>query len=152
MLVEKIPQSTSTIFGMHSGDVTASDSQWIIHLGLRPDGALEFTSNRETIVFPKAILPRSRWVHVTIVHYPHRATNPSFRMLPSYAKRSFLDVLHILQEYSLMDSGAKQPTGYTPGRNQSLGRQHMSWGTRAKMQALAGVSHQHTLSHSHYVS
>lgn len=50
-------------------------------LRLRTDGKLELQSsaNREAAVCLKSPISKMRWTHVTLVHYPHRASNPSIR-------------------------------------------------------------------------
>jgi hypothetical protein len=58
----------------------------LFKLSLRHDGQLELTStgNREATVFSKSNVPKVRWTHVTLVHYPHRVSNPSIRMTLFY--------------------------------------------------------------------
>ncbi|KAJ3575407.1 hypothetical protein NP233_g1115 [Leucocoprinus birnbaumii] len=58
------------------------DSKPIITLRVRSDGKLELstTSNRSPIVFSKATIRKSRWVHIAFVHYPSRSSNPSIRL------------------------------------------------------------------------
>ena len=53
----------------------------VLRLSLRRDGKLELrsTGNREAGVFSASNLPKARWTHVTLVHYPHRVSNPSIR-------------------------------------------------------------------------
>jgi hypothetical protein len=76
LLFEKLPtEGLYSIFGLRV------PSGWIIQLALRPDGTLELVSSghKEAFVFSKAPLPVSRWFHLTLVHHPHRATNPTVR-------------------------------------------------------------------------
>lgn len=53
----------------------------LLTLSLRRDGKLELSStgSRDPSVFSKSNLPMARWTHITLVHYPHRASNPSIR-------------------------------------------------------------------------
>lgn len=51
-------------------------------LRLRSDGKLELSSssNRDSVIFSKATIRKSRWMHLALVHYPSRSSNPSIRM------------------------------------------------------------------------
>jgi hypothetical protein len=55
----------------------------LLTLSLRRDGKLELrsTGNRGPAVFSKSNISKTRWTHVTLVHYPHRVSNPSIRKI-----------------------------------------------------------------------
>ncbi|KAI5118373.1 hypothetical protein M0805_008701 [Coniferiporia weirii] len=77
MWVERFPSSTAqVIFKIES------KSRVLIQLSLRLDGVLELRSsgNDEMAVLEQAKVVRGKWTHLTMVHYPHRATNPSIRV------------------------------------------------------------------------
>ncbi|KAI0067044.1 beach-domain-containing protein [Artomyces pyxidatus] len=56
-------------------------SRTVFTLKMRTDGRLELWSYGQPLpgVVTKSSFPKSRWFHVTIIHYPHRGTNPSLR-------------------------------------------------------------------------
>ncbi|KAL1717715.1 beach-domain-containing protein, partial [Schizophyllum commune] len=49
-------------------------------LRLRPDGRLQVDCDGNNTILGKSKLPKARWVHVALVHYPHRKTVPSIRL------------------------------------------------------------------------
>jgi hypothetical protein len=64
--------------------VSLSTPRQIIALSLLPEGKLHFLStqsstNTNGAVLPSACIQPMRWTHLTLVHYPHRASNPSIR-------------------------------------------------------------------------
>ncbi|KII85493.1 hypothetical protein PLICRDRAFT_44793 [Plicaturopsis crispa FD-325 SS-3] len=82
-----------------------------ITLSLRPDGKLELqtTGSRNIALFPKSTIAKSRWTHIVLVHYPHRASSPNIRL--------FMDgVLHDTMNlpYPRIESAAQTGT-YTLG-------------------------------------
>ncbi|RXW16665.1 hypothetical protein EST38_g9189, partial [Candolleomyces aberdarensis] len=54
----------------------------LISLCVRPDGKVQLCSSSEQDkpFVSTAGLRKNRWVHLTLVHYPHRGTNPSIRL------------------------------------------------------------------------
>jgi hypothetical protein len=73
--IKELPASTHPIFTARIGART------MMTFSLRGDGKLELgtSSNREVGVFRKSNVYRMRWTHITLVHYPHRASNPTIR-------------------------------------------------------------------------
>jgi len=62
-------------------------SRVFLQLSLRNDGLLELLSagNKEPQVLDKARISKARWTHVAFLHHPHRASNPTIRMLLYHA-------------------------------------------------------------------
>lgn len=58
-------------------------SRVFLQLSIRQDGLLELLSagNKEPQVLDKAKISKARWTHVAFLHHPHRASNPTIRML-----------------------------------------------------------------------
>lgn len=58
-------------------------SRRLFQLSIRPDGKLRLSSSGQPDKEPPfactAAVRKNRWVHITMVHYPHRGTNPSIR-------------------------------------------------------------------------
>lgn len=58
-------------------------SRRLVQLAIRPDGKLQLCSSGQGEKEPPftctAAVRKNRWVHLTMVHYPHRGTNPSIR-------------------------------------------------------------------------
>ncbi|KAI0049337.1 beach-domain-containing protein [Auriscalpium vulgare] len=56
-------------------------SRTLFSLKIRTDGRLELWSFGQQVpgVVTKASFPRGRWFHISVIHYPHRGTNPSLR-------------------------------------------------------------------------
>jgi hypothetical protein len=75
--IKEMPTTTHPIFSARL------NARTILTLSLRGDGKLELstTSNRDVGVFRKSNVHKMRWTHVTLVHYPHRASNPTIRAL-----------------------------------------------------------------------
>ncbi|KAJ7130393.1 beach-domain-containing protein [Mycena epipterygia] len=74
--IKELPTTTHPIF------TARLNSRTILELSLRGDGKLELstTANREVGVFRKSNVHKMRWTHITLVHYPHRASNPTIRL------------------------------------------------------------------------
>ncbi|KAJ7700350.1 beach-domain-containing protein [Mycena rosella] len=74
--IKELPATTHPIFSAQI------NSRSILTLSLRGDGKLELstTANRDVGVFRKSNVHKMRWTHVTLVHYPHRASNPTIRL------------------------------------------------------------------------
>ncbi|KAJ7337518.1 beach-domain-containing protein [Mycena albidolilacea] len=74
--IKELPASTHPIFTARIGART------MVTFSLRGDGKLELgtSSNREVGVFRKSNVYKMRWTHITLVHYPHRASNPTIRL------------------------------------------------------------------------
>lgn len=90
-------------------------------LSIRPDGKLEIWSYGQKIpeLVSKMSFPKSRWIHLALLHYPHRISNPTIRL--------FVD--GVLNEtanwaYPRPDSTAQTGT-YTIGDDSDDAR--MSW-------------------------
>jgi hypothetical protein len=77
LYISSVPGSKFALFTFQIGDKT------LISLSLRQDGTLELasTANKEAIMFSRTQFHQCRWTHVTLVHYPHRASNPTIRKL-----------------------------------------------------------------------
>ncbi|KAL1744917.1 beach-domain-containing protein [Schizophyllum fasciatum] len=72
---ERYPDGTMhTLFSVTLG------SRKPLALRLRPDGRLQVDCDGNNTILAKSKLPKARWVHVALVHYPHRRTNPSVRL------------------------------------------------------------------------
>ncbi|EPQ51421.1 beach-domain-containing protein [Gloeophyllum trabeum ATCC 11539] len=54
----------------------------LVRLSVRADGKLQLrsTGNGEMFVSAKPRVHKSRWIHITLVHYPHRVSNPTIRI------------------------------------------------------------------------
>ena len=73
---ERYPDGTMhTLFSVTLG------SRKPLALRLRPDGRLQVDCDGNNTILGKSKLPKARWVHVALVHYPHRKTVPSIREL-----------------------------------------------------------------------
>ncbi|KAJ7439485.1 beach-domain-containing protein [Mycena latifolia] len=74
--VKELPATTHPIFSARL------NSRMILTLSLRGDGKLELgtSANRDVGVFRKSSVHKMRWTHITLVHYPHRASNPTIRL------------------------------------------------------------------------
>ncbi|KAK7042535.1 hypothetical protein R3P38DRAFT_3448691 [Favolaschia claudopus] len=74
--VKELPTTTHPIF------TARLNARTMLTFSLRGDGKLELgtSSNREVGVFRKSNVHKSRWTHITLVHYPHRASNPTIRL------------------------------------------------------------------------
>ena len=76
--IEKLPaRGASTLFTF------CTAGRKLLTFSLRHDGKLELrsTGNRDAAVFSKSNLPKTRWTHVTLVHYPHRVSKPTISMI-----------------------------------------------------------------------
>lgn len=62
------------------------DSSRLISLEIRPDGKLSFksTMQEKPAVFPRAVITKARWTHLTLVHYTHRSHSPTIRQCPPF--------------------------------------------------------------------
>lgn len=118
LYIEQLPSGTScTIFSAVSKD----DS--LLKLSLRDDGLLELRSsgNKESAVFQQARLPKGKWTHVTLIHHPHRASNPTIRI--------FLDGLLVESRqwpYPRTDSTTQVITYSVGGKNTDT-KSVMNW-------------------------
>ncbi|KAJ6565477.1 beach-domain-containing protein [Mycena vulgaris] len=74
--IKELPATTHPIFSARL------NSRTIVSLSLRGDGKLELStsSNRDVGVFRKSNVHKMRWTHITLVHYPHKASNPTIRL------------------------------------------------------------------------
>ncbi|KAF5370942.1 hypothetical protein D9615_009793 [Tricholomella constricta] len=56
-------------------------SKSILTLTLHPNGCVQLSTsgNHDPAVFSSAKLHKFRWTHLTLVHYPHRASSPTIR-------------------------------------------------------------------------
>ncbi|KZT25814.1 beach-domain-containing protein [Neolentinus lepideus HHB14362 ss-1] len=74
---EKLPQSDpQPVFTFRIA------SHALFGLSVRADGRLQLrgTAQRDIFVSAKGRVQKSRWTHVTLVHYPHRISNPTIRI------------------------------------------------------------------------
>ncbi|KAF5354041.1 hypothetical protein D9756_006953 [Leucocoprinus leucothites] len=68
-------QSPLTLFN------ASIDSKPVLALLIRSDGKFELsTSGHDSVIFSKATLRKSRWIHVALVYHPSRSSNPSIRL------------------------------------------------------------------------
>ncbi|KAA1472737.1 beach-domain-containing protein [Dentipellis sp. KUC8613] len=77
MRIEKRPVNHShTLFAFRIED------RCQLRLSLMPDGKLELWSSGSTdsSLVTKLALLKGRWAHITLIHYPHRASNPTVRL------------------------------------------------------------------------
>ncbi|KAJ7151346.1 beach-domain-containing protein [Mycena crocata] len=74
--IKELPTTTHPIFSARINTRT------MVSLSLRGDGKLELSTsaNRDVGVFRKSNVHKMRWTHITLVHYPHRASNPTVRL------------------------------------------------------------------------
>ncbi|KAJ7075426.1 beach-domain-containing protein [Mycena belliarum] len=74
--VKEMPATTHPIFSARLNVRT------VLTLSLRGDGKLELSTsaNRDVGVFRKSNVHKMRWTHIALVHYPHRASNPTIRL------------------------------------------------------------------------
>lgn len=72
--LEKLPKTHHSLF-------TAQSTRLHLQLRIDPNGRLELRSSSRTdaVHLPNSIVRHSRWAHIALVHYPHRASNPSIR-------------------------------------------------------------------------
>ncbi|KAF9466003.1 hypothetical protein BDZ94DRAFT_1252774 [Collybia nuda] len=75
--ISEMPRATA-----HPIFTVTLPSRTLVTLSIHPDGKLDFSSsvNPEKVVFTKSKLHRFRWTHVTLVHYPHKVSNPTIRL------------------------------------------------------------------------
>ena len=54
----------------------------MVKLSMRPYGKLEMSimGRRDSVIFDKAPLPRSRWTHVTLVYHYGKGVSPAIRL------------------------------------------------------------------------
>ena len=72
--IERYPtQEAQTIFSFRMS------SRKLFHLKIREDGRLELWSHGQPPpgVITKSNFPKSRWLHITVVHYPHQGSHPN---------------------------------------------------------------------------
>lgn len=57
-------------------------TRWMVKLSMRPYGKLEMSimGRRDSVIFDKAPLPRSRWTHVTLVYHYGKGVSPAIRL------------------------------------------------------------------------
>lgn len=57
-------------------------ARWMVKLSMRPYGKLEMTipGRRDSVIFDKAPLPKSRWTHVTLVYHYGKGISPAIRL------------------------------------------------------------------------
>ncbi|KAJ7454045.1 beach-domain-containing protein [Mycena galericulata] len=74
--IKELPATTHPVFSARL------NSRTLLTLSLRGDGKLELStsSNRDVGVFRKGTVHKMRWTHITLVHHPHRASNPTIRL------------------------------------------------------------------------
>ncbi|CCM01781.1 uncharacterized protein FIBRA_03848 [Fibroporia radiculosa] len=73
--IEKLPTTSHTIFSCLLRNTT------IVTLLLRPDGTLAYSGSPGRDPVPLNVnVVRARWAHLTLVHYPHRSSNPTVRL------------------------------------------------------------------------
>ncbi|KAJ7201121.1 beach-domain-containing protein [Mycena pura] len=74
--IKELPATTHPIFSAHL------KSRALLTLSLRGDGKPELStsSSRDVGVFRKCNVNKMRWTHITLVHYPQRAANPTIRL------------------------------------------------------------------------
>ncbi|KIY47744.1 beach-domain-containing protein [Fistulina hepatica ATCC 64428] len=72
--MERLPHSSP-----HPIMVARMSSRTLFSLSVCPDGKLQLGGSGD-VVFSKSNIPKSRWVHVVLVHYPHRSSNPNIRL------------------------------------------------------------------------
>ncbi|KAF7343336.1 hypothetical protein MVEN_01765900 [Mycena venus] len=80
--IKELPATTHPIFTARLYNANSKSERTMVTLSLRGDGKLELgsSSNREVGVFRKSNVHKMRWTHITLVHYPHRASNPTIRL------------------------------------------------------------------------
>jgi hypothetical protein len=74
--LERYPaQEAQTIFSFRMS------SRTLFHLKIREDGRLELWSYGQPPpgVITKSNFPKSRWLHIAVVHYPHQGSHPNLR-------------------------------------------------------------------------
>ncbi|TFK36229.1 hypothetical protein BDQ12DRAFT_737089 [Crucibulum laeve] len=106
--------------GSHALFSASQPSRSLLSLRLSQDGKLELSSsqNNTPAVFSKIPLRKGRWIHITLVHYPHRATNPSIRL--------FIDgILADTVNWAYPKFESSQPGAYTIGDTSTTAR--LSW-------------------------
>jgi hypothetical protein len=61
------------------------DSTRLISLEVHPEGKLSFksTAQEQPAIFPRALITKARWTHISLVHYTHRSLNPTIRPYPA---------------------------------------------------------------------
>ncbi len=54
-------------------------SRTLFHIKIREDGRLELWSHGQPPpgVITKSNFPKSRWLHIAVVHYPHQGSHPN---------------------------------------------------------------------------
>ena len=64
-------------------------SRTLFHLKIREDGRLELWSHGQTPpgVVTKSNFPKSRWLHIAVIHYPHQGSHPNLSSY--YSSRLF---------------------------------------------------------------
>lgn len=74
--MENLPTDTAhNLFSFQLGART------LLTLSICRDGKLEVrsTGNRDAFLCANSRLSKSRWTHVTLIHHPHRVSNPTIR-------------------------------------------------------------------------
>ncbi|KIJ16201.1 hypothetical protein PAXINDRAFT_76049 [Paxillus involutus ATCC 200175] len=73
---ERMPSEAHRIFNISFG------SHYAIELSMNSNGALALRTSirREAKILSKMRMATSRWTHITLVHYPHRASQPAVRI------------------------------------------------------------------------
>ncbi|KAJ7143646.1 beach-domain-containing protein [Mycena filopes] len=117
--IKELPTTTHPLFSARIGGPLASRA--LVTLGLRGDGKLELSTaaSRDVGVFRKSNVHKMRWTHITLVHYPTRAANPTIRL---YIDGVLNDGLN--WNYPKLESAA-QPVTYIIGDDTKKTR--MSW-------------------------
>lgn len=73
-------------------------SRTLFHIKIREDGRLELWSYGQSPpgVITKSNFPKSRWLHIAVVHYPHQGSHPNMSSHCSW---------HLLLTYLIIMSG-----------------------------------------------
>ncbi|KAG7440786.1 beach-domain-containing protein [Guyanagaster necrorhizus] len=114
--IEALPKiTTHAIFSVRTGSTS------IVDLRLNTDGNLELqtSAHKSVTVFGKSNIHTGRWTHVTLVHHPHKTSQPSIRL--------FIDgvlVETLMWAYPRSDLSA-QSVEYVVGSSDSEAQ--MSW-------------------------
>lgn len=92
----------------------------LIRLSIRTDGKLQLVSTADAPFVSSSGVRKNRWVHLSMVHYPHRGTNPSIRLFMDGVLQDMLN-----WQYPKIESTPQQ-MAYSIGSTEE-GEGQMSW-------------------------
>ncbi|GLB40924.1 putative WD40 repeats [Lyophyllum shimeji] len=74
--ISALPRTTRPLFTVKLA------SKAVLTISIHPDGNIELSTsgNNNQAIFSSAQLHKFRWTHLTLVHYPHRGSNPTIRL------------------------------------------------------------------------